>query len=171
MSSSQPINLLIGVILGYISPTVFPKECSYLWCLSMIQVFSYPLGERSFHLFVDLKQAIVFISGKISPQVLRCLHKPTKIISFLCWFFNNSVLLRSFHCILSFLPEALWYRSLRPIFSFCQDHLLSLLIHLTGVLSKLCHSCSLAISLYQCGFIFFWFVKPLFHVFQPTRFS
>ena len=37
-----------------------PKECCYLWCLSMIQVFSYPLGERSFHLFVDLKQATVF---------------------------------------------------------------------------------------------------------------
>ena len=35
-----------------------------LWCLSMIQVFSYPLGERSFHFFVDLKQAIVFVSGK-----------------------------------------------------------------------------------------------------------
>ena len=142
-------------------------------------------------LFISI-QSIVFVSGRISPQVLRCLHKPTKIISFLCWFFNNSVLLRSFHCILSFLPEALWYRSLRPIFSFCQDHLLSLLIHLTGVwchlfnffssyqvsfsfstgvLSKLCHSCSLAISLYRCGFIFFWFVKPLFHVFQPTRFS
>ena len=35
-----------------------------LWCLSMIQVFSYPLGERIFLLFVDLKQAIVFVSGK-----------------------------------------------------------------------------------------------------------
>ena len=115
-----------------------------LCCLSTIQIFSYPLGERSFHLFVDLKQAIVFISGKISPQVLRYLHKPTKIISFLCWFFNNSVLLHSFHCILSFLPEALWYWSLRPIFLFCQDRVLFVLIHLTRVLCS--HSSSFILS-------------------------
>ena len=34
--SFQPINLFVGVVLGYISPIAFPKECSYLWCLSMI---------------------------------------------------------------------------------------------------------------------------------------
>ena len=34
-------------------------------------------------------QSIVSISGRISPQVLRCLHKSTKIISFLCWFFQQ----------------------------------------------------------------------------------
>ena len=56
----KSINLFVGVILGYISPKAFHWECCYLWCLSMIRVFSYPLGERSFHLFFDLKQAIVF---------------------------------------------------------------------------------------------------------------
>ena len=56
----KSINLFFGVILVQISPKAFPKECCYLWCLSMIRVFSYPLGERSFHLFFDLKQAIVF---------------------------------------------------------------------------------------------------------------
>ena len=78
----KSINLFVGVILCHISPKAFPKECCYLWCLSMIRVFSYPLGERSFHLFVDLKQAIVFISGRFSPQVLRCFHKPTTSLFF-----------------------------------------------------------------------------------------
>ena len=57
-----------------------------LWCSSMIQVFSYPLGERSFHLVVDLKQAIVFVSGRISPQVLRCLHNPRRSYPFFVYF-------------------------------------------------------------------------------------
>ena len=69
--SFRPINLFVGVILGYISPKAFHWECCYLWCLSMIQVFSYPLGESSFHLFVDLKQAIVFfVSGRMSSHSL-----------------------------------------------------------------------------------------------------
>ena len=29
----KSINLFIGVILGYISPKAFPKDCCYLWCL------------------------------------------------------------------------------------------------------------------------------------------
>ena len=32
-TSFQSINLFIGVILGYISPKAFPKDCCYLWCL------------------------------------------------------------------------------------------------------------------------------------------
>ena len=28
----QPINLFIGIILGYISPKAFPRDCCYLWC-------------------------------------------------------------------------------------------------------------------------------------------
>src|SRR3954470_3203315 len=71
----KSMNLFIGVILGYISPKAFPKDCCYLWCLSMIQVFSYPLGERSFHLFVDLKQAVVSVSGVYHLIMLRCFHK------------------------------------------------------------------------------------------------
>ena len=67
----KSINLFVGVILCHISPKAFPKECCYLWCLSMIQVFSYPLGKSSFHLFVDFRQAFVFGSARISPQILR----------------------------------------------------------------------------------------------------
>ena len=89
----KPIIFFLGVILCQISPKAFHWGCCYLWCLSMIQAFSISfLVKEVFHLFVDLKQAIVFVSGRISPQVLRCLHKPTKIISFLCRFFNNSIL-------------------------------------------------------------------------------
>ena len=37
----------------------------------------------------------------------------------------------------------------------CEDHVLFVLMHLIGVLSKFCHSCSLAISLYRGGHILF----------------
>ena len=64
-----------------------------LWCLSMIQVFSYPLGERSFHLFVDLKQAIVSVSGGLSPHNFEmCSISPQQACSLCCWFPNNSVI-------------------------------------------------------------------------------
>ena len=29
----KSINLVVGAILGYISPKVFPKDCCYQWCL------------------------------------------------------------------------------------------------------------------------------------------
>ena len=32
-TSFQSINLFFGIILGYISPKAFPKDCCYLWCL------------------------------------------------------------------------------------------------------------------------------------------
>ena len=79
-----------------------------------------------------------------------------------------------------------------PITSFCKDHVLFLAypcnrsvvfsfqvlsilssfpLLSTGVLSKLCHSCSLL--LFSTGVLSysFWSVKLLFHVLQPTRFS
>ena len=33
MSYFKAINLVIGIILGYISPKTVPKDCCYLWCL------------------------------------------------------------------------------------------------------------------------------------------
>ena len=33
-------NLFVGFILCHVSPKAFPKECCYLWFLSMIQAFS-----------------------------------------------------------------------------------------------------------------------------------
>jgi len=67
--SFRPINLFVGVVLGYISPIAFPKECSYLWCLSMIQVFSYPLGEEVFiSLLIPIQSIIVSVSGSLSPH-------------------------------------------------------------------------------------------------------
>jgi hypothetical protein len=57
----------------------------------------------------------------------------------LCWKLSYS---SSFFCFqwpnfYSFILEALWFYSLQPIISFCQDHVLSLLIHLTGALCPL----------------------------------
>ena len=102
-----------------------------LWCLSMIQVFSYPLGESSFHLFIDLKQSIVSVSGRLSPHHFEMFAiSPQQACAFRCWFSNNSVQFffarmlsklicgRSWHFLLHsvipmiyllfFLPEALW---------------------------------------------------------------
>ena len=109
----------------------FHWECCYLWCLPMIQVFSYPLAGRSFHLFVDLKQAIVSVSGRLSPHNFEMFSiSPLQACAFRCWFSNNSVQFffarmlsklicgRSWHFLLHsvipmiylllFLSEALW---------------------------------------------------------------
>ena len=81
--SFQPINLFVEVVLGYISPIAFPKECSYLGSLSMIKFSLSPLGGRSFHLFVDLKQAIVSVSGRLSPHNFEmCSISPQQACSF-----------------------------------------------------------------------------------------
>ena len=85
--------------------------------------------------------------------------RPYQAYSFHCWCSNNSVstlLLRipfqalcgrSWHCLLQsfipmiyllfFIPEALCCCSLRPIFLFCQDHVIFVVIHLTRVLCNL----------------------------------
>ena len=88
----KSINLFIRVILGYISPKTFPKECCYLWCLSMIQISSYSRDERCFHLSVAPKQAIFFVCGRFSPQVLEMFSlSPQQAYSFVVGFPNNSV--------------------------------------------------------------------------------
>ena len=57
--SFQPINLSVGVVLGYISPIAFHWECCYLWCLSLIQAFSISFSVKE-----------VFISSLISNKQL-----------------------------------------------------------------------------------------------------
>ena len=79
-----------------------------LWCLSMIQVFSYPLGKSSFHIFVDLKQAIVSVSGRLSPHNFwDVFHKLTTslFISLLIFQQLRSILL----CKDAFQAD-LWYK-------------------------------------------------------------
>ena len=68
-----------------------------LWCLSMIQVFSYPLGKSSFHPFVDIKKAIVIsLVAECHLIMLRCFHKPTTSLFFSLLVFQQlcSTLLR-----------------------------------------------------------------------------
>ena len=69
----KSINLFVGVILCHISPKAFPKECCYLWCVSMIRVFSCPVGERSFHLLAELNQSIFSLVVGCHLIILRCL--------------------------------------------------------------------------------------------------
>ena len=90
----KSINLFVGVILGYISPKAFHWECCYLWCLSLIQAFSISFSVKEvFHLFVDLKQAIVSVSGRLSPHNFGMFSiSPLQVYSFRCWFSNNSVI-------------------------------------------------------------------------------
>ena len=124
-----------------------------LWCLSMIQVFSYPLGESSFHLFVDLKQAIVSVSGRLSPHNFEMYSiRPYQAYSFCCWFFLQvrSILLfkdaisNSSQAELVLLGPFLYFSSrgfVRLLSSthllVCQDLVLFVLILLTGVLCPL----------------------------------
>ena len=93
MSPSQSINLFIGVILGQFSPKAFHWECCYLWCLSMIQAFSISFSVKEvFHLFGDLKQSIVFVSGRLSPHHFEMFAiSQLQAYSFRCWFSNNLV--------------------------------------------------------------------------------
>ena len=95
----------------------------------------YHLGGRSVHLFVDLKLAIVSISGRISPHSLEmCSISPLQTYSFRCWSSNNFVLTFLEGCFpnsfvaevdisfsvplsqqsnfYSFVPEALWCSAL-----------------------------------------------------------
>ena len=131
-----------------------------LWCLSMIQVFSYPLSERSFHLFVDLKQAIVSVSGRLSPHNFEMFSiSPLQACAFRCWFSNNSVQFffarmlsklicgRSWHFLLHsvipmiylllFLSEALWCCSFQSSSWFMKIIIFPLFILLTGELCPL----------------------------------
>ena len=91
--SFQPINLFVGVVLGYISPIAFPKECSYLWCLSMIKFSPSHLGEEVFISLLISIQSTVSVSGGLSPHNFEmCSISPQQACSFRCWFSNNSVL-------------------------------------------------------------------------------
>ena len=126
-----------------------------LWCLSMIQVFSYPLGKSSFHLFVDLKQAFVFGSGRISPQFWEVFHKPTTSLCFSLLIFQQlrSILLckDAFQAHLwqklAFSSPFFYFNDLSSILSSggmvmllsslnisnCEDRVLFVLVHLIGV--------------------------------------
>ena len=102
-----------------------------LWCLSMTQVFSYPLGKRSFHLFVDLKQSIVSVSGWLSPHNFEmysirpyqyysfpCLSHLTEVLCPLLKFFSSYQVLHNFST--GVLPEVVFPCSsfLTSVFSF-----------------------------------------------------
>ena len=103
---------------------------------------------------------LFFVSGRISPHSFEMFSiSPQQAYSFHCWFSNNSVQLFlrrhalsilfarvviSFPDLLcwrstffSFVPEALWLCSLRPIISIAKIMFFSLLIHPTGVLCPL----------------------------------
>ena len=69
--SFRPINLFVGVILGYISLKAFPKECCYCGAYQWSKFSPILSAEEVFHLLVDLKQAIVSFCGRISPQVFE----------------------------------------------------------------------------------------------------
>ena len=150
MSSSQSINLFVGVILGYISPKAFPKECCYCGAYQWSNFSPTISAEEVFHLLVNLKQAIVFVSGRLSPHNFEMFSiSPLQACAFRCWFSNNSVQFffarmlsklicgRSWHFLLHsvipmiylllFLSEALWRCSFRSPSRFVRIVLFSCL--------------------------------------------
>ena len=48
----KPITFVIGIILGYISPKAFPKECCYYGAYEGPKFFMYPPGEIASRLLV-----------------------------------------------------------------------------------------------------------------------
>ena len=133
---------------------------------------------------------LFFVSGRISPQVLRCFNKPTKA-SFRCWFSNNSILTFLEGCFpssfvaeiviffsaplsqqssfYSFIPEALWCCSFHSSSCFVKIMFFSLLLRLAGV------SCFHLSSLILSSFVSFlnrravWNLSyPLCHSFNSS---
>ena len=80
--SFQPINLFVGVVLGYISPIAFPKECSYLWCLSMIKFSPSHLGEEVFFSLLISIQSTVSVVAEFRLYFEKFFHKPTTSLLF-----------------------------------------------------------------------------------------
>jgi len=130
-----------------------------LWCLSMIQVFSYPLGERSFSSpWCSHSNQWLPLVAVCHLIMLRCFHKSTTSLFFSLLVFQqlHSILLckDAFQVHLwqklSFSSPFFYSSDLSSILSsegivmlfssliilFCQDRVLFVLIHLTGVL---CH--------------------------------
>ena len=65
----KSINLVIGVILGYISPKAFPKDCCYYGAYNRPKFFIYPPGEISFSSPRCYQPNQIFsVSGKLSPH-------------------------------------------------------------------------------------------------------
>ena len=60
----KPINLVIEVILGYISPKAFPKDCCYYGAYKWLKFF-YPPGEISFlvSLFLSIQLFFPWVAG------------------------------------------------------------------------------------------------------------
>ena len=102
MSSSQSIILFVGVILGYISPKAFPKDCCYLWCSYKTQVLLSSFRWNKF--LVSLFLSIQFFF----PWVAGC----------------HLIIWDVFHKTISSLLFSLWvFQQLRP--SFCCNRALS----------------------------------------------
>ena len=87
--SFQPINIFVGVVLGYISPIAFPKECSYLWCLSMIKFFPSHLGEEVFISLLISIQSTVSVVAEFRLYLEKFSISPLQAYSFRCWFFQQ----------------------------------------------------------------------------------
>ena len=156
----------------------------------------YPSRWKRFFIssLISSKQ-LFFVSGRISPQVLRCFHKPTTSLFVSLLFSNNSaltflegcfpslfvvevgifffILLFQQSSFYSFVPEALWCCSLYSS-SWIEDRVLFVLIHLIGVS---CHlfkffSSYQVLHLFSTG-VMSEFVLPrsLFISFQPEWFQ
>ena len=89
----KSINLLVGVILGYISPKAFHWECCYLWCVSMIQIISLSSWWKKF--FISLVLSIILLVSIVAGIRLsfeKFSISPLQVYSFRCWFSKNSVI-------------------------------------------------------------------------------
>ena len=91
--SFQPINLFVGVVLGYISPKAFPKECCYYGAYQWSKFSPILLVKEVFISLVLSIILIVSVGGRSSPHNFEMFAiSPQQACSFRCWFSNNSVI-------------------------------------------------------------------------------
>ena len=163
-----------------------------LWCLSMIQVFSYPLGERSFSSpWCSHSKQWLPLVAVCHLIMLRCFHKSTPSLFFSLLIFQQ---LRSspFFSLHSFISTGgilislslthllvlsrsssfLAYPFNRSVVSSFQFLFIvsSFLLFFNRSAVKIMSFLFLGYLVISVWFHILLVRKPLFHVFQPTRF-
>ena len=148
--------LELSCVIFHLKPSL--RNVAIVVIISGPSYLSIILVEEVFHLVGVINYIICFCSGRISPQFWEVFHRPTTslFVSLLVFHQLRYNLLgrvlsklicgRSWHFLLHsvipmiyllfFLPEALWC-SLFTHHLDCEDRVLFVLIHLTGVLCLL----------------------------------
>ena len=112
MSYFKAINLVIGIILGYISPKTVPKDCCYLWCSYKTQVLlsSFRWNKFLVSLFLSIQFFFPWVAG-CHLIIWVVFHKTISSLFFSLLVSNNSVRPFSYRCIFKLFCGRSWHFS------------------------------------------------------------